>query len=250
MDLLHTPKARRIARLASILAVTAGALLFTATSRSQDNPPKPQPQVQTFFLKNAASQNDLNDVQTALRNMLFRAHIYGLATENSITVSGTAEDLATAQKLIADLDRPKNMYRVTYTLTELDGARRLSTRSVSVLVSAYGKGTLKQGKKVPIVTATSGSSSNANTQFEYIDLGLNIEASAYGPVLRTKIEQSSVADEKPTADLQAPVIRQTILEGVSPLAAGKSEVLGTMDMPGSTLQQQISVRAELLPPQE
>ncbi len=250
MEPLHPPKARRIVRFASILAVTASALLFIASSRAQENQPKPQPEVQTFFLKNAASQNDLNDVQTALRNTLARARIYGIATENAITVSGTPEELASAQKLITELDRPKKIYRVTYTISEFDGGKRVNSRGVSVLVGAYGKGILKQGTRVPIVTGSTGTGSDITSQVQYIDLGINIEASAYGSELHTKIEQTSLSDEKSSASIQDPLIRQTMIEGASPLGSGKPVIIGTIDMPGSTHQQQISVTAELLPPQE
>lgn len=253
MGPLLLQKAGRGVRFASMLAVAAGALLFAGASHAQENQPtpsRPQPVVQTFFLKNATSVNDLNDVQTDLRNVLSRARIYGVSTENAITVSGTPEDLTVAQKLIAELDRPKKIYRVTYTIAELDGGKHLSSRSVSVLVSEHGKGTLRLGTRVPIVTGSTGSAANLTSEVQYIDVGLNLEASAYGSELRTKVEQTSMSDEKSTAGIQDPVIRQTVVEGTSPLGSGRSVNLGSMDMPGSTHQQQISVSAEPLPQQE
>lgn len=249
MEPLLLQKAGRGARFAWILAVTSGAVLFAGRCNAQENqptPPKPQPVVQTFSLKNATSANDLNDVQTDLRNVLSRARIYGVATDNAITVSGTQEDVAIAQRLIAELDQPKKIYRVTYTITELDGSKRLSSRSVAVLVSEHGKSTLRLGTRVPIVTGATGTGSDVTTQVQYIDVGLNVEASAYGSELRTKVEQTSMSDEKSTASIQDPLIRQTTIEGISPLGSGKPVKLGTMDMPGSGHQQQISVSAELL----
>ncbi len=255
MNLLHLQSARCSVHCAWISTAIAALLLAAASQANSQNPEMrpvpPEPgQVRTFFLKNVSNQNDINDIQTDLRNVLPRTKIYGIATENAITLRGTPEELETAQKLIAELDRPKKIYRVTYTITELDGGKRLTARNISVLVSDYGKGILKQGTKVPIATGASGSSSDVTTQFQYVDVGLNLEASAYGSELRTKIEQSSVADEKSSVGPQDPVVRQTSLEGTSPLAAGKSVVLGAMDIPGTTHQQQISVTTELLPQQE
>ncbi len=45
--------------------------------------------VQTFYLTNAWQQNDLNDVQTALRNVLPNAKVYGVASQNAIVMRAT-----------------------------------------------------------------------------------------------------------------------------------------------------------------
>ena len=63
--------------------------------------------VQTFYLSNAWQQNDLNDVQTALRNVLTNAKVYGVASQNAIVMRGTPDELLLAQKLINDLDKAR-----------------------------------------------------------------------------------------------------------------------------------------------
>ncbi len=63
--------------------------------------------VQTFYLANAWQQNDLNDVQTALRNVLPNAKVYGVQSQNAIVMRGTPDELLLAQKLIDDLDKPR-----------------------------------------------------------------------------------------------------------------------------------------------
>lgn len=251
MTLLRMQFAGRAVRLAcgslAIAALMATAPASNLYAQSPEHPLPPEPgQVRTFFLKNVTHINELNDIQTALRNMLNRARIYGESDENAITMRGTPEELDTAQKLIAELDRPKPTYRVTYTISEMDNGKRISSHSVSVVVPANGKGTLKQGKRVPIVTGSSGTGSDINTQVQYVDVGMNLEANAFGPQLRTKIEESAVAEEKPMVGAQDPVIQQTMFEGTSPLSTSKPVVLGTVDVPGSTHQQKISVTAELI----
>ncbi len=47
--------------------------------------------VQTFYLSNAWQQNDLNDVQTALRNVLTNIKVYGVASQNALVVRGTPD---------------------------------------------------------------------------------------------------------------------------------------------------------------
>lgn len=61
--------------------------------------------VQTFYLTNVSQQNDLNDIQTALRNVFTTAKLYGVPSQNAIIMRGTPDELLLAQKLINDLDK-------------------------------------------------------------------------------------------------------------------------------------------------
>lgn len=63
--------------------------------------------VQTFYLSNAWQQNDMNDVQTALRSVIRNAQFYGVASQNAIVARGTPDELLLAQKLIDDLDKAR-----------------------------------------------------------------------------------------------------------------------------------------------
>lgn len=63
--------------------------------------------VQTFYLTNAWQQNDMNDVQTALRSVIRNAQFYGVASQNAIVAKGTPDELLLAQKIIDDLDKAR-----------------------------------------------------------------------------------------------------------------------------------------------
>ena len=63
--------------------------------------------VQTFYLSNAWQQNDLNDVQTALRNVITNAKFFGVASQNAIVMRGTPDEIMLAQKIINDLDKAR-----------------------------------------------------------------------------------------------------------------------------------------------
>ena len=52
-----------------------------------------------------------------------------MPSESAIVVRGTQEQLTQAQKVISELDRPKKAYRLTYTITESDGAKRVGTNT-------------------------------------------------------------------------------------------------------------------------
>jgi type II secretory pathway component GspD/PulD (secretin) len=205
----------------------------------------------TIYLSNATQQNDANDVQTALRNMLPRTKIYYVPSDGALTLRGTAEDIQLAQKMVADLDHPRKTYRLTYTMTETDGGKSAGSQRFVLTVVPGGKAFLKEGTKVPIVTgSTETGSSVANTQVQYVDVGLNIEASldgsAEGLRLRSKVERSSVAEEKSNVGIQDPVIQQSTVEGASVLVQGKPFMLGAMDVPGSTRRLEIEVVSEVV----
>jgi len=235
--------------LAFTLAPAAHAQMAQENDRATAQQPPPEA-VQTFFLKNVSEQNELNDIQTDLRNVMPRARIYGIQTQNAITVKGTPDDLATAQKLISELDRPCQLYRLTYTITDIDGGKRAGSQQFVILAAWEQRSDFKQGSRVPIVTGSTTEGQSQNTQVQYQDLGLNIEATVGGSpdaiTLRTNVQQSSLDEEKPIAGAQDPVIRQTVLRVTVVLVQGKPLVLGSLDIPGTTRREEIAVTADLV----
>lgn len=202
----------------------------------------------TFFLQNVSQTNEVNEVLTAIRNMLdANVRIYLVNSQNVILMRGPAEQVAMAKKLLGDLDRPKKTYRLTYTITDSEEGKKLGSQRFSLVVLSGGRTTMKNGSKVPVVTGSYTAGTGSQSQNTYLDVGLNIDASLdeseNGMRLRTKVERSSVADEKPGSG--TPVIRQTVLEGTSTLVAGKPVVLGSMDIPGSTRHLDMEVVMEV-----
>lgn len=63
--------------------------------------------VQTFYLTNAWQQNDLNDVATAIRNVMPQAKAFPVQSQNAIVMRGTPDELMLAQQLIENLDKPR-----------------------------------------------------------------------------------------------------------------------------------------------
>jgi type II secretory pathway component GspD/PulD (secretin) len=234
--------------------------LFTPYAHAQtqpadQKPTEPKPDLsayQTLYFTSVAEQHDAYDIVTDLRNMLPRAKIYYVESQNAISMRGTADDFQIAQKLLADIDRPRKIYRVTYSITETDSGKLVGTRKVAlVVVDSGGKTVLKQGSRVPIITGTSEpGSAKQDSQVQYIDVGLDIEASLEtspdGIRLHTKVAQSSLADERSSMGAQDPAIHQTDLEGMSTLAPGKPLVLGSLDLPGGTRHQEVEVVADLV----
>jgi len=243
---------RRHMKLASkILGIALALAGLTAAAQTQQPAEKPTPDsVQTFYLTNVSQQNEGNEIVTAVRNLLTpRAKIYFVPSQNAIVVSSTPDQLELTRKLISDLDRPNKTYRLTYTFTEMDGDKRIGSQHYEMIAVAGQRTTLKQGSKVPIQTGSyTLSTSTAQTQMTYVDVGLNFDVSldefANGVRLRSRVEQSSVAGQTSGASPQDPVIRQTTLESTAFLTPGKPLILGSLDIPDSTRHMDVAVAME------
>ena len=263
--------------------------------------------VQTFYLTNAWQQNDMNDIQTALRSVIRSAQFYGVASQNAIVARGTPDELLLAQKLIEDLDkaRPevvvdiavlevsKNWERTlgiswpssasvaiqpstsssssssssstttttgtTPTLYDLahlkasDFAVNIGQATLNLLLNNATtqilqspsiravdgqKATLKIGSRIPIATgsyqtgaATALVSSLVNTQFQYIDVGVQITMTPtvhYNDdvTLNMDIEVSAQSGSVTISGVTEPIISQRVVNQVIRLREGQASVLG------------------------
>jgi type II secretory pathway component GspD/PulD (secretin) len=255
-------KGRNLARFAALaaactltlmmLATHAGAQTNAAGTQPGEARPAPPPETtQTIFVNNATQLNDLNDIATDLRNVLPRAKIFPVQSRNAITVRATEEDLATAQKMIAELDLPRKVYRLSYTFTDVEDGKRVGSQHFAFLAVAGDPTIFKQGSRVPIVIGTLQKESTAqSSEIQYLDVGFNINVTVTGSpehlMLRSKIEQSSVGGEKSAVVAPDPVVRQTVLQGSTELTDKGPLILGSLDIPGTTRHQEIEVAAELV----
>jgi hypothetical protein len=228
------------------LAVACRAM--SAVAQTQATDAKRGPEIyQTLYLTNLTQQNDANELVTDLRNMLPSSKLYYVPSQSAMSIRGTAEEIALAQRILSDLDKTKKIYRLTYTMTERDAGKTIGVQHFSIVVASGSKTDLKLGSRVPVGTNSSAQGPNEVT---YLDVGQEIEASLDGYFdgvrLRTRVVQSSIAEERSGLGTQDPIIRQTTLEGTSTLVQGKPLVLGSLDVPGSTRHQEVEVVSELV----
>src|ERR1700733_13127595 len=200
---------------------------------------------QTIYLTDSTQPNDASEITTALRNLLPpQVKIILVPSQNAIAMRGTPEEIALAQKIVSDLDRPRKSYRLTYSITELDGGKRVGVQHFSMVVTSGQRTQVKQGSRVPIVMG----SDKEGSQVQYLDIGLNFDSTldqyANGAKLSAKVEQTSVAEERSGVVPQDPGVRQTVLANFSFLQPGKPLVLGSMDIPGSTRHLDVDVMME------
>jgi general secretion pathway protein D len=275
--------------------------LFVAQNSRIKRTELDQQAVQTFYLSNAWQQNDLNDVQTALRNVLTSAKIYGVASQNAIVMRGTPDELLLAQKLINDLDKARSEVIVDIAIMEVsknwqrtlgiawpssasvalqtsttsssdstttsttptiydlahlkasDFAVTIGSATLNLLLSDSNtkvlqspriratdaqKATMKIGSRIPVATgsyqtgsSTAVVSSLVNTQFQYQDIGVNIEMTPtvhfdHDVTLKVKIEVTSHSGDQVISGVTEPIISQRVVDQVIRLREGEASILG------------------------
>jgi len=285
--------------------------IFVAANTAAKRRELDEQAVQTFYLSNAWQQNDVNDVQTALRNVLAgNVKIYAVASQNAIVVRATPDELLLAQKLVNDLDKARPEVVVDISVLEvsknwektlgiewpqtiglaLQAPNSTSTSSsTSTTTTGTGtsttspslydlahlkasdfavniggatanllltddntktlsnpriratdgqKATFKVGEKIPIATgsyqtgaATAVVSSLVNTQFQYQDVGVNIEMTPTvhydGDVtLKIKIDVSTQSGSVTISGVTEPILSQRVVDQVIRLREGEASILG------------------------
>jgi len=288
-------------------AITPNTIFVAADTRAKRQQLEDQA-VQAFYLSNVSQQNDLNDIQTALRNLLPNARLYGVPSQNAIVMHGTPDELLLSQRLIEDLDKPRPEVVVDVSLIEVDRDRTrtiglelpgsfgvalqppnaTSTTSSTTTTTTSGttqnltlnnlanlngtefavtvgaatanllltdsntkvlqnptvratdgqKADLKVGQRIPVATgsyqtgaATAVVSSLVNTQFQYLDVGVEIEITPTvhfnGDVtLKTKIVTSEEQSPVSIGGITEPVISQRTSEQTVRLKEGETNIMG------------------------
>jgi hypothetical protein len=157
-----------------------------------------------------------------------------------------------AQQAPAPVKPLTHTYRLTYTLTVSEAGKRVGVQHFALTVSGpTNRGTLKLGEKVPVATGSyvTGSKSD-QTQFTYLDVGLNVDATVIedpnGIELHSKVEQSSLAPSQPNFP-QDPIVRQMVLDNTTQLHVGTPVTLGSLDIPDTTRHTEVEVEIEVVP---
>lgn len=251
--------------------------------------------LKTFFLRNASTPNELQDVVGTLKGMLDINKIQVNPTRGSITMRATPDQLVLAEKIISDADKAKAEVVIDVAVMEVSRTRLntlgtvvpTSTTVTPVGVGASGasssgpainvgslngntfsipipsasftmlmsdtnakilqrpqlraidneKATLKIGDRIPIATGsftpgigTGGISPLVNTQFQYIDVGVNIDITPQihadnEVTLKMSLEISSVTGNTNIGGISQPNIGQRRIEHTARLHDGEVNLL-------------------------
>jgi general secretion pathway protein D len=283
---------------------------------AQDNPAKrkelEQNVIKTFYLSNLSQPTELQDVVNSMRTILEVSRIQQLPSQGAIVVRGTPDQVALAQKLVDDLDRPKpevlievevmqvsrdkshtlginpptslsvqlqNNINTTPTTTSTTTTTSTSSSSTGISLNSLAslnatdfqvtipqatasalmsdtdtkviqspqvraldgqKATLKIGDRVPVATGSFqpgiggvGINPLVNTQFQYLDVGVNIDITprvhANGEIsLKLSMDVSDVDSYVSIGGISQPVIGQRKIENEIRLKDGEVSLLGGM----------------------
>ena len=134
----------------------------------------------TFYFNYATGQNDLNEIVTAIRNVIPpEARIYMVPGQKAMVVRVVPERPGDhSRRFSTNLTGPRR--RIGLHLHDLGDGRRQADRLAALRdgVDFPGQRTLmKQGSKVPVVTGMNNKESGTmENAVSYLDIGMNFDA--------------------------------------------------------------------------
>jgi general secretion pathway protein D len=128
-----------------------------------DNPAKrkdlEQSVIKTFYLTNLSQPTELQDVVNTLRQILEINRLQPLPTQSAIVVRGTPDQIALAQKLVSDLDKPKAEVIVDVAIMQVN---RDKSRTLGINPPTSGSVQLQSNLNTS-TTSASGAAGNSGT---------------------------------------------------------------------------------------
>ncbi|HZO57500.1 MAG TPA: cohesin domain-containing protein [Bryobacteraceae bacterium] len=96
--------------------------------------------VKTFYVKNITQPQELQEIATALRTLTDIRRVLTYNAHSALMVRGTVDQVALAEKVIADLDKPKSEVVIDVVVME---ANRTRTRDLAASILAGGSAGLQ-----------------------------------------------------------------------------------------------------------
>jgi general secretion pathway protein D len=166
-----------------------------------------------FYMQNSTSAQELQEVMTAMRAVTDVRKVFAVNSQSAIVVRGTVDQIALAEKVLSDLDKPKPEVLVDVIVME---ANRNKTKDLAFTLVSGGK----NGLSLPLNftfgsssgTSSSGStgSTTTTTTGNGVPLGLlgQIGANNWSVVLPGFLLQALMSDST-TRILTTPQVRAT-----------------------------------------
>ena len=153
--------------------------------------------------------------------------------------------LAGVRPAAAQDNLPLAVYKVEFRIRDGSDAAARNGRRYTMLLDDGSKGTLKIGERVPVATASfqpgissGGVNALVNTQYTYIDVGVNIDATVRKQqdkiLLQSDLDISTLVERKPqpgSAVLPQPTVAQMKTAVHALIVPGKATVVASMDDP-------------------
>jgi hypothetical protein len=106
-----------------------------------------------------------------------------LALAILVLVGAVAPMQAQDKPVTQDAKKTETALKVTVVVTEFDGSKKISSLPYTFYVnvddtSKHTTSSVRMGLRVPVTTGSSGTGTNAPAQFQYMDIGTNLDCSA------------------------------------------------------------------------
>ncbi|GAA3764280.1 cohesin domain-containing protein [Terriglobus aquaticus] len=190
--------------------------IFVAANTQQKRQELDTVAVQTFYISNAASAADANELLTALRNVLDpQTKIFLVPSQNAIVMRSTPDQLLLVESLLNNLDRPRSEVVVDVAVLEVNKTR---TRNLGItlpqsvqLGTQLNNGTsstLNSSSATSTSSTTTGTSTSSTTTNPSLNDLANFTASNIAVSIGTAAVNALLTDSD-TRILQNPRVRAT-----------------------------------------
>ena len=144
---------------------------------------------------------------------------------------------------LAAVRKPSNVYRVEYTIREVEGGKVLNSRKYMLMAEEQQWARTRVGSRVPYPTGT-----GEVRQIQYQDVGMSIDCRVRERedqfLLDTTVESSGVAASESSSlaiSTGSPVFRRVNSTVTAAVTLGKSTIIGSMDDVTSNRRYEIEV---------
>ena len=131
--------------------------------------------------------------------------------------------------------QPRDVIKVDLAIRDTGDASAKAGRKYSLLLNSGIKGVFKIGNRVPMATSASTGGVGANTQFTYVDVGVNIDCivqeNGGRMALHADMELSTAIAAEKGSPVSNPTISQIKLGIETTVAPGKPTVVASFDDP-------------------
>jgi len=181
---------------------------------AQDNPAKrkelEQSVVKTFYLSSLSQPTEVQDVSNTLRQILEIQKVQPLQAEGAVVVRGTPDQVALAQKIINDLDKPKPEVIVDVAIMQVnrDKAHTLGISPPTSATVALQNNLSTTSTSTGTTTSTTGTTSTTSGTPNQVNLNRlgNLNATDF-TVTIPAMNASALFSDSSTRLIQNPQIR-------------------------------------------
>ena len=144
-----------------------------------------------------------------------------------------------------DVHEP-GVYKVDFTIHDSTDTAAKNGRRYSMLINGRNKAVMRVGNRVPAVTGGGGGIGQVNTQFTYLDIGVNIDCTVEERggkyLMHADMDMSTAIPAEKTGNaVPNPTISQIKIAMDTTLVAGKPTVVASFDDPATSRKFDVDV---------